>query len=271
LPLNKETFVTLTYSIHIFAYIFGVFVEKVALITGASGGLGQALVKKLLAEQWKLIVVSRDAEKLQAAYGDQHRQIIADCTTTAGVKHIFEAIKASQLQPTALAHCVGNIRLGALHRMPEAEFLDCITTNLFSAFHMLAAFVDYLKQTSVAGSAVLVSSAAARLGTPNHEAIAAAKGGLEAMVRSAAATYASADIRINAVAPGILDTPAAAKILSSDLTREMAAKQYPLKGIGNAEHVADLMAWLLSDSATRVTGQIWSIDGGFSSIRPIVK
>lgn len=53
--------------------------------------------------------------------------------------------------------------------------------------------------------------------------------------------------------------------------RDMAAKQYPLKGIGDAEHVADLMVWLLSESAARVTGQIWAIDGGFSSIRPVVK
>jgi NAD(P)-dependent dehydrogenase (short-subunit alcohol dehydrogenase family) len=246
-------------------------VEKLALITGASGGLGQALAKKLLADHWELILVSRDTEKLKAAYGDKHTQIIADCTSSAGVKQIFEVIKASHQLPTALAHCVGNIRLGALHRMSETDFLDCMTTNLFSAFHTLAAFVDHLKQSSSSGSAVFVSSAAASIGTPNHEAIAAAKGGLEAMVRSASATYASVDIRVNAVAPGILDTPAAAKILSSDLTREIAAKQYPLKGIGSAEDVADLMAWLLSESARRVTGQIWSIDGGFSSIRPMVK
>ena len=245
--------------------------EKIALITGASGGLGQALSKKLLANHWKLIVVSRDSEKLKAAYGDNHIQVVADCTNTVGVKQLFEQIKAHHVVPTALAHCVGNIRLGALHRMPETEFFDCMTTNLFSAFYTLAAFIDHLKQSSLTGSAVLVSSAAARIGTPNHEAIAAAKGGLEALVRSASATYASADIRINAVAPGILDTPAAAQILSSDLTREFAAKQYPLKGIGNAEDVADLMAWLISASAARVTGQIWSIDGGFSSIRPIVK
>lgn len=166
---------------------------------------------------------------------------------------------------------MGNIRLGALHRMSEMDFVDCMTTNLFSAFYTLAAFIDCLKNSTSAGSAVLVLSAAARVVTPNHEAIASAKGGLEALVRSASATYATADIRINAVAPGILDTPAAAKILSSDLTREIAAKPYPIKGIGNPEDVADLMAWLLSEPAKRVTGQIWSIDGGFSSIRPIVK
>lgn len=245
--------------------------KKIALITGSSGGLGQAMAKKLLNDDWELILVSRDAEKLKSIYGNQHTQIIADCASTAGVERIFEEIDAKTLIPTALAHCVGSIRLGAMHRMQESDFIDCMTSNLYSAFYTLAAFVNHLKQSTMAGSAVFVSSAAARIGTPNHEAIAAAKGGLESMVRSAAATYASASIRINAVAPGILDTEASAKVLSSELMREMAAKQYPLKGIGNAEDVADLMAWLLSDNASRVTGQIWSIDGGFSSIRPIVK
>lgn len=245
--------------------------QKIALITGATGGLGQAVAKKLLTDNWRLILVSRDLDKLKAAYGENHTQVIADCSSHAGVKYIFEVINANNLAPTALAHCVGNIHLGALHRVPEIDFVDCMTTNLFSAFYTLAAFINCLKHSSLAGSAVLISSAAARIGTPNHEAIAAAKGGLEALVRSASATYANADIRINAVAPGILETQAAAKILSSELTREMAAKQYPIKGIGNPEDVADLITWLLSKPARRVTGQVWSIDGGFSSIRPIVK
>lgn len=245
--------------------------KKVALITGSTGGLGQALAKKLLNDDWQLIVVGRNAEKLKECYGSNHLQIAADCTTAAGVQDLFASIKANDVTPNALAHCVGNIKLGAIHRMTDADFMDCMTVNLLSAFHTLAGFTRCLKESNAIGAAVLVSSAAARIGTPNHEAIAAAKGGLEAMVRSAAATYASANIRINAVAPGILDTPAASQILSSELMRDMAAKQYPISGIGNAADVADLMAWLLSHSAKRVTGQIWSIDGGFSSIRPIVK
>jgi NAD(P)-dependent dehydrogenase (short-subunit alcohol dehydrogenase family) len=245
--------------------------DKIAVITGASGGLGQALAKKLLKEDWKLILVGRDAEKLNAIYGNAHTQIISDCSNVSGAKYVFDEAISRSLIPTALAHCVGNIRLGAMHKMQESDFYDCMSTNLFSAFHTLAAFINHLKQTSMTGAAVFVSSAAAGIGTQNHEAIAAAKGGLEAMVRGAAATYASTNIRINAVAPGILDTAASASILSSELMREIAAKQYPLKGIGNAEDVADLMAWLLSESATRVTGQVWSVDGGFTSIRPIVK
>jgi NAD(P)-dependent dehydrogenase (short-subunit alcohol dehydrogenase family) len=118
---------------------------------------------------------------------------------------------------------------------------------------------------------VLVSSIAAQIGTPNHEAIAAAKGGLEGLVRGAAATYAAAGIRINAVAPGIMETPAAAGIIGSAAARDAAARQYPLPGIGTPDELAELMVWLLSDKGARVTGQIWALDGGFTSIRPLVK
>ena len=245
--------------------------EKVALITGAAGGLGQALANVLMDDGYQLILTSRDADRLKAVYGNQHLQIQADCATAEGAKHIFTEMNKHNVIPTTFAHCVGNIRLGALHRMTENDFNECMQANLFSAFHTLAAFISVLKTAKLSGSAVLVSSAAARIGTPNHEAISAAKSGLEGLVRGAAATYASNNIRVNAVAPGLLDTPAASNLIASDASREMAARQYPIVGIGNAPDVAQLMAWLLSEHAVRVTGQVWSIDGGFASIRPIVK
>jgi NAD(P)-dependent dehydrogenase (short-subunit alcohol dehydrogenase family) len=186
------------------------------------------------------------------------------------VQQIFAAAREQQMQPTALAHCAGNIRLGALHRMSEADFNDCLSANLISAFHTLAGFVGSLREARSPGAAVLVSSVAARIGTPNHEAIAAAKAGVEGLVRGAAASYAAAGIRVNAVAPGIMETPAAAAVIASAAAREAAARQYPLPGIGDPAELADLMAWLLSPHAARVTGQVWALDGGFSSIRPVV-
>lgn len=245
--------------------------EKVALITGAAGGLGIAVAEKLSHAGWQLVVTSRSKENLVASYGNQHLQIVADCSTVAGAQHIMQVATSHNLSPTTLAHCVGNIRLGALHRMTEVDFNDCMSANLFSAFHTLAAFVGGLREAKSGGVAIFVSSAAARIGTPNHEAVAAAKAGLEGLVRGAAATYASQGIRINAVAPGIMDTPATTKILGSEIARESAAKQYPIAGIGTAEELAELMLWLISDHAARVTGQVWSLDAGFSSIRPLVK
>ncbi len=244
---------------------------KTAIVTGAAGGVGRAVVARLAAQGWQLIVTSRQAEHLTAAFGDQHLQVVADCSTPAGARQILEAAREHQMQPTALAHCVGNIRLGAMHRLSEADFNDCLNANLVSAFHTLAAFVGALREARSPGAAVLVSSAAARIGTPNHEAVAAAKAGLEGLVRGAAATYAANAIRINAVAPGIMETPASAAVIASPAAREGAARQYPLPGIGSPDELAELMVWLLSDAAVRVTGQVWSLDGGFSSIRPLVK
>lgn len=245
--------------------------NKIALVTGAAGGVGRALVARLADEGWQLIVVSRDAGRLQDAFGQQHLQVEADCSTPAGARKILELARAQDLLPTALAHCVGNIRLGALHRMSETDFNDCLNANLVSAFHTLAAFVGALREARSQGAAVLVSSAAARIGTANHEAVAAAKAGVEGLVRGAAASYAAHGIRINAVAPGIIETPASAGLIASAAGREAAARQYPLHGIGSPEELAELMCWLLSASAARVTGQVWALDGGFSSIRPVVK
>ncbi|MBK6637247.1 MAG: SDR family oxidoreductase [Rhodocyclaceae bacterium] len=241
------------------------------LITGASGGVGQALARHLEADGYDLVLAGRDASRLHAAYGDRHLLIEGDCTTPAGASDIIGKSALAGRRLDGLAHCVGNIRLGALHRMKEEDFSDCLQANLISAFHTLAAFVAHLRADSRPGAAVMVSSAAARIGTPNHEAVAAAKAGVEGLGRAAAATYAANGIRVNVVAPGIMETPATTGILDSQVARDAAARQYPLPGIGSADELAGLMAWLLSPAAARVTGQVWSLDGGFSSIRPLVK
>lgn len=245
--------------------------NKIALVTGAAGGVGRAVAEQLAARGWQLIVTSRRAEHLRSAFGDQHLQVVADCSTVAGARQILQTASEQQMLPSAFAHCVGNIRLGAMHRMSETDFNDCLSANLVSAFHTLSAFVGALREARSPGAAVLVSSAAARIGTPNHEAVAAAKAGLEGLVRGAAASYAASGIRINAVAPGIMETPASASVIASPAAREGAARQYPLPGIGSAGELAELIVWLLSESAARVTGQVWALDAGFSTIRPLVK
>lgn len=112
----------------------------------------------------------------------------------------------------------------------------------------------------------------ARIGVANHEAIAAAKGGVEALVRSAAATDAGQGPRIYAVAPGMTDTPMmTAGMLKLPAMREGAARQYPLGGVQTAEQVAEVMSWLLGDGAARLTGQVIAVDGGFTTVRPLVK
>jgi NAD(P)-dependent dehydrogenase (short-subunit alcohol dehydrogenase family) len=243
----------------------------IAVVTGASGGLGQAMVRELRQDGWTVALVGRDRERLQVTFELDGPCIAADVSTPEGARTAVESCQREVGLPTALAHCAGTTLLAPLHRTSPEMYRSCLAANLDSAFYMLGAFVDALREARQPGAAVLVSSVVARIGVANHEAIAAAKAGVEGLVRAAAATYAPSRIRVNAVAPGIMDTPAVARIIGNDASRAGAAKQYPLPGIGDPADLARLMAWLLSDRAGWITGQVWAMDGGFSSVRPLVK
>ncbi len=225
---------------------------SIALVTGASGGIGRALARRLHAQGCRVAAVSRDAARL--ADVDAAVRIAADTTTPEGAALAVAACReALGGPPHLLAHCVGEV----------------MRVNLDSAVYMLQAWIGALQGGP--GAAVFASSVVARIGVAHHEAIAAAKGGVEALVRSAAATYATQAVRVNAVAPGMTDTPLTAGMLRVPAMREGAARQYPLGGVQSADQVADVMAWLLGDGAARLTGQVVAVDGGFSTVRPLLK
>jgi 3-oxoacyl-[acyl-carrier protein] reductase len=117
------------------------------------------------------------------------------------------------------------------------------------------------------GSIVLVSSCAAQIGLVNHEAISAAKGAIDALVRSAAASYAEKQVRVNAIAPGLVDTPLSHPITSNELALKTSIGFHPLGRIGKPEEIALAIKWLLSDQSSWITGQVLSVDGGLSHIK----
>ena len=240
----------------------------IVLITGASGGIGRALARQLHAQGCRVAAVGRDAGRL--ADVEAAVRIGADTTTADGAALALAACReALGAVPTLLAHCVGSTLVAPLHRTRADAYREVMRVNLDSAVFMLQAWVGALHGGP--GAAVFASSVVARIGVANHEAIAAAKGGVEALVRGAAATYASQGLRINAVAPGMTETPMTAGMLKMPGMREGAAKQYPLGGVQTADQVADVMAWLLGDGSARLTGQVVAVDGGFTTVRPLVK
>jgi len=241
---------------------------SIALITGASGGIGRALAGRLHAQGCRVAAVGRDADRL--AEVEAAVRIAADTTTPEGAARALagcqEALGAA---PQLLAHCVGSTLIAPLHRTRTEAYREVMRVNLDSAVFMLQAWIAALQ--GAAGAAVFASSVVARIGVANHEAIAAAKGGIEALVRGAAASYAGQGVRINAVAPGLTDTPLSAGMLKLPAMREGAARQYPLGGVQTADQVAGVMAWLLSEGSARLTGQVLAVDGGFAAVRPLVK
>lgn len=238
------------------------------LITGASGGIGRALATQLTERGWRVAAVGRDLSRL--ADVPAALRIAADVTTPEGAAQALEAAQAGFGEaPAALAHCVGSTLIAPLARTRAEAYREVMRVNLDSAFLTLQAWVA--ARAGQPGAAVFASSVVARIGVANHEAIAAAKGGVEALVRAAAATHAAQGLRVNAVAPGMTDTPMTAGMLKLPAMRDAAARQYPLGGVQAAVDVADVMAWLLGPEAARLTGQVIAVDGGFSTIRPLVK
>lgn len=240
----------------------------VVFIGGITGGIGSDVARRLAAAGWRVGGYARGAERLAAQATDFPGLFLkeADATDPTQVEAAVAAAQSHFGRIDAYVHCVGSILLKPAHLTKTDEWARTLDLNLNSAFYALRAVLGPM-QAQGGGSIIFVSSAAASVGLPNHEAIAAAKGGLNGLVLAAAATYAPRNIRVNAVAPGLVDTPLAAGMLGSDAARAMSEKMHPLGRVGRPANIASLIAWLASPEADWVTGQIWSVDGGMAHVR----
>lgn len=232
------------------------------LVVGAGGGIGRALVDRLVASGNTVIGAARDVDALGSVEGleSRHRLDARDPDAT-------EALVGSLHRDDALygiVNLAGCISLKPAHMVSTEEWNETIATKLTTAFSCVKAAGRHLK---AGGSVVLVSTVAAGTGLSNHEAIAAAGAGVEGLARAAAATYAARGLRFNVVAPGLVDTPLASKITGSERALEHSRKMHPLGRIGVADDVAPAIAWLLSSDADWITGQTIGIDGGLGALR----
>jgi NAD(P)-dependent dehydrogenase (short-subunit alcohol dehydrogenase family) len=188
-----------------------------------------------------------------------------EATDIASVDVCADAAVAALGGLDGVVNCAGSILLKPAHLTSADDWQATLATNLTSAFACVRAAGRLLRESG--GSVVLVSSAAARIGLANHEAIAAAKAGVIGLALSAAATYAKQRIRFNAVAPGLVRTPLAKGLVASELAEKASIAMHPLGRLGEPDDVARAIDFLLDPAQGWITGQVLGVDGGLADLK----
>ncbi len=230
------------------------------LVIGGATGIGERLTEILLQKGNTVYVASRNAKKNTTK---KDNLIVAD----------IDAVSADadwSFLPEELdgiAYCAGSINLKQFKRLKLEDFKTDFEINLLGAVNTIQAALPALKKGS-GGSILLFSSVAAQRGLTFHASVAAAKGAIEGLTRALSAELAP-DIRVNALALSLTDTPLAKNLLGSEKKREASNERHPLKRFGKPNDAASIGAFLLSPDADWITGQIIGVDGGMGAIQNI--
>lgn len=232
---------------------------KNIFIVGASSGIGHALAESLQAQGATLFTAGRTQPE-----GIQSTHMMWDVTQTPAADAL------TQLPDTlhGIVYCPGTINLKPFQRLTVEDYRNDLEINVMGAVATIHACYAAIKK-SKAGSIVLFSTVAAKLGMGMHSSVSVAKSAVEGLTKSLAAEFAPFNVRVNAVAPSLTDTPLAesAGLLADDNKRDAANKRHPLSRYGSPQDIAGMAAYLLSDQAAWITGQVIGVDGGMGSLK----
>ncbi len=221
------------------------------VIVGASSGIGAELASQLVNEGHQVLGLSRSV----SSAGDHE---VYDVTESGEIQSLPESIDG-------FIYCPGTISLKPFRSMKMEQFREEMEINFFGAVKTLKQCLKGLKKANQP-SVVFFSTVAVQQGMPFHSSISSAKAALEGLTRSLAAEFAP-KIRVNCIAPSLVDTPLASSILNSDDRKEASAKRHPLKRVGEAKDIAAMCKFLMSEEASWITGQVIGVDGGMSRLR----
>ncbi|WP_264521538.1 SDR family NAD(P)-dependent oxidoreductase [Flavobacterium sp. N1994] len=227
---------------------------KNILLIGGSYGIGLTLAKELQKEN-NVFIASRTDANLE---GLKVTHLPFDATT--------DTLDVSKLPAVldGLVYCPGSINLRPFRGLKLETFESDMQLNFFAMVKVIQTVLPQLT-ASEQSSIVLFSTVAVSMGMPFHTSVAAAKGAIEGFAKALAAEYAP-KIRVNVIAPSLTDTPLADKFLSTDEKKEKSALRHPLKRVGTTQDIAQMASFLLEEKSSWVSGQIFHVDGGMSTL-----
>ena len=240
---------------------------KVAIVTGGGSGIGLAIAEKFVQHKIETVIVGRDEEKLKKAktqLGELCHAMICDVSKLATIPALVEKVAAKFGQIDILVNNAGINMKKEFTEVTDEEFQQIITTNLCSVFSISREVVkQMLKKGS--GSIINISSMAAQYGLPKVIAYSASKTAIDGMTRAMAVELSPKGIRVNAIAPGFIETDMTAKALNSDPERKQKVfGRTPMGYMGKTDDIGEAALFLATDAAKYITGVVLPVDGGNS-------
>ena len=239
---------------------------KVALVTGASRGIGRAVAERLAARGAKVACVATEAKNCEATvaacrtHGAEALALGVDVSSTGAVAQVVEQVQKELGEPYVLVNNAGLTRDQLLLRMSEEDFDRVIAVNLKGAWNFLRAAARPLMKAR--GRIVNISSVVGLMGNAGQANYAASKAGLLGLTRSVAKELASRGVCVNAIAPGFIQTDMTAQM--GEAAAQELASSIPLQRIGTPEEIALAVDYLVGPGGAYVTGQVLVVDGGLS-------
>jgi NAD(P)-dependent dehydrogenase (short-subunit alcohol dehydrogenase family) len=231
-------------------------------IVGGSGGIGSELTESLLSKGANVFSVSRSRPETHSNPSAIYH--LADMSSSEPAKSAFDKAFESFGKIDGVVNLAGSIFLKPAHLTSDKDLDEVLNQNLKTAFNCIKYAYPHISSSS---SVVLMASVAGVIGLQNHDAISAAKAAVIGLAKSAAATYASKGMRINCIAPGLVESPMSERIVSNKNALAASKALHPLGRIGTPKDIVPFIILLLSEETSWVTAQVFGIDGGLSTIK----